>query len=74
MFNGVAAMVNGLVANAQTVLTPAVVALSLLIGGLVWATGNTNFGKSMVVAALIGGVIMLLAISIATALMALPRA
>lgn len=68
MFTALGAFLNNILTSAQTSLVPAIIGISLLIGGATWALGNHDRGKSAVVAGLIGGAIMLLAVTLATAL------
>ena len=73
MFTAAGTFLSGLVTSAQTSLTPAIIAGGLLIGGATWALGNHMGGKTAVAAAMIGGAVMLLAITMSTALVAMPH-
>jgi len=57
--------INNLVVAAQGALAIPIVAAGLLVGGAYFAMNNSMAGKGWVIGALIGGGIMLLAVSLA---------
>lgn len=65
MLTSLGSFLNNVVTSAQTSVVPAIIAIALLIAGATWALGNHERGKSGVTAALIGGAVMLLAITLA---------
>ena len=73
MFTGLGTFGNAIVLSAQQNLTPLIVAAALLAGGATWALGKHDDGKRAVLAALCGGAVMLLAITMSTALVAIPH-
>lgn len=70
MLTSLGTFINGVVSSAQTSLVPGIIALALIVAGATWALGNHQKGKEAATAALIGGAIMLLAVTLASALKA----
>lgn len=71
--DAIGAYVTALLTSAQTGLAVPIGAVGLFAGGATWALGNHDRGKSLVIAALIGVAIMLLALTVAKTLQGLPH-
>lgn len=72
MFAPLAALFIALLTAAAVLVIP-IVGAALFGGGVQWAVGNHERGKSAVLAGLIGGAIMLLSLTIAQQFAALPH-
>jgi ABC-type Fe3+-siderophore transport system permease subunit len=69
----IGAYVTALLTSAQTGLAIPIGAVGLFAGGATWALGNHERGKSLVIAALIGLAVMLLALTVVKTVGALPH-
>ncbi len=68
MFGPLGSYVTHIITSAITSLAVPIVAAGLFAGGATWAIGDHKGGRSIVIAALVGGAVMLLALTLAQAL------
>lgn len=68
MLGPLGTFVTGIVQSAITSLATPIVAAGLFAGGATWAIGDHRGGRSIVIAALVGGAVMLLALTLAQGL------
>ncbi|MES2360123.1 MAG: hypothetical protein V4529_17410 [Gemmatimonadota bacterium] len=68
MFGSLGTLVTGIITSAIDTLAVPIVAAGLFAGGATWAIGDHRAGRSIVIAALVGGAVMLLALTLAQSL------